>query len=107
VATVSISGTSIVAPGNGGLTAEQRFQVIVANRAPVPVGTIRDRKVEENDTAIVDVAGYFRDPDGDRLTYDASSGCQREALPARIRQPQQAGRGRNPAGEGRRRDLPG
>ncbi|MDE2761301.1 MAG: leucine-rich repeat domain-containing protein, partial [Gemmatimonadota bacterium] len=87
VATVSISGTSItvagVAPGNasvtvtatdpGGLQAQQSFQVMVPNRAPQRVGTIPALTVRVGDAATVDVSPYFSDPDGDSLTYTASS----------------------------------
>ncbi len=67
-ATVTVTATD-----PGGLSATQTFQVTVANRSPVPVGTIPDRKVVENDAEVVDVDTSFTDPDGDRLTYEASS----------------------------------
>ena len=47
------------------------------NRPPEPVGTLRPLTLELNDTVpmtgLVEVSGAFRDPDGDRLTYGASS----------------------------------
>ncbi len=45
------------------------------NRPPVAVGTIWDLTVtvEVGSTESVDLAGYFSDPDGDRLGYAASS----------------------------------
>ena len=43
------------------------------NRAPMAVGTLSDRVVPVDGTAVVEVRGAFRDPDGDRLTYDATS----------------------------------
>ena len=83
---VSVSGSTVtitalakgtaditVTARDGELEARQTFEATVANRAPVPVGTIRDRKVVENHTAIVDVDTYFTDPDGDRLTHEAVS----------------------------------
>jgi Leucine-rich repeat (LRR) protein len=87
VATVSTSGTNVtvsaVSPGSasitvtardpGGLTAQQTFQVTVPNRAPVAVGTIADLEVEVDSTVNMDVARYFEDPDGDPLTYEATS----------------------------------
>ena len=45
----------------------------VANRAPVAVGTLADQALDLDDQAVVDVRRAFRDPDGDRLTYDATS----------------------------------
>ena len=45
-----------------------------ANRVPVTVGTIPDRTLTQGGSSErVDVSGNFRDPDGDSLTYKASS----------------------------------
>ena len=44
-----------------------------ANRAPVTVGTLPDRTVEMGATLDVDVSQAFSDPDGDTLSYGASS----------------------------------
>ncbi|MYE34040.1 MAG: hypothetical protein F4X23_04200 [Gemmatimonadales bacterium] len=89
VLSVSISGSTLtmvgVADGTStvtvtardpdGLTGEQSFQVTVEtpNRAPEPVGTIPSQEVEPGQTATLDVSSYFRDPDGDALTYAAAS----------------------------------
>ena len=89
VATVSVSGSTVtiraVAAGSatltvtardpGGLTVTQRARVTVTqtNRAPEPVGTIPDWEVEVGSFVEWDVAGYFTDPDGDPLTYEATS----------------------------------
>ncbi len=89
IASVSVSGSSVtvrgVAVGSstvtvtardpGGLTAPQSFSVTVAtpNRAPEAVGTIPNQTMATGGTATLDVASYFRDPDGDALTYTASS----------------------------------
>ena len=44
------------------------------NRPPEPVGKLADVTLEVGEaSATVEVAGAFRDPDGDRLTYGASS----------------------------------
>lgn len=67
-ATVTVTATD-----PGGLTAEQSFLVRVPNRPPVAVGTIADRAVQAGATITADVAAYFTDPDGDLLTYLASS----------------------------------
>ena len=88
VATVSVSGAVVnvagVAAGSatvtvtatdpGGLTATQTFGVTVtANQDPVPVGTIAEQTVMAGESATVDVAGNFSDPDGDDLIYTAAS----------------------------------
>ena len=66
---------TVTAGDPDGLTATQSFGVTVEtpNRAPEAVGTIPDRTVETGRTAILDVASYFLDPDGDALTYTPSS----------------------------------
>ena len=56
-----------------GLAAQQRFQVTVANRAPEAVGEIPAQAVSAGETATVDVSPYFREPDGDALSYTAST----------------------------------
>ena len=43
------------------------------NRAPQPAGAIPPLVVAYSDSATVDLAGYFRDPDGDPLTFAATS----------------------------------
>ena len=43
------------------------------NLAPVPVGTLPDLGMQVHDVEDVDVKGAFRDPEGDRLAYKASS----------------------------------
>ena len=44
-----------------------------ANRAPAAVGTLPDRRLTPRATLDVDVSRAFADPDGDALTYAASS----------------------------------
>ncbi len=87
VAAVSASGSTVaitaLATGSAtitvsasdpaGLTATQTFQATVANRAPEPAGTIPDQTLHAGETATVDVSARFTDPDGDALTYGASS----------------------------------
>ncbi len=66
----------VTATDPGGLSATLSFVVTVslANRPPEPVGTLPPLTIEADDGAVtVDVAGAFRDPDGDRLTYRTSS----------------------------------
>ncbi|MYG50020.1 MAG: hypothetical protein F4164_11820 [Gemmatimonadales bacterium] len=43
------------------------------NQSPVTVGTMPAMTVEPDATGSVRASSYFRDPDGDRLTYTASS----------------------------------
>ncbi len=50
-----------------------RVTVAVSNQAPQPVGTIPAVSVTAGQTAAVDLTAYFTDPDGDALTYTASS----------------------------------
>ena len=85
----SFAGTSVtitgVAPGTAtvtvtasdaaGLTADQRVAVTVRtpNRAPETVGSIPAQSIARGQTATLDVASYFRDPDGDALTYTAAT----------------------------------
>ena len=60
--------------GGSNTSATQTFDVEVANRSPVTVGTLADRSLEVADgTVNVQVSGAFRDPDGDALTFRASS----------------------------------
>ena len=87
VATASVAGTTItvrafspgraaitiVASDPGGLQAQQNVQVVVPNRAPEPRGTLPDITVQVGESSMVDVAQSFSDPDGETLTYRASS----------------------------------
>ena len=89
VVSVSVSGSTLTMVGvaagtaavtvtahdRAGLTASQSFSMTVmrANRAPEPVGTMPNQTVDTGQTAALDVATYFRDPDGDALTYTATS----------------------------------
>lgn len=69
-ATVTVTATD---PGE--LSATQEFGVVVteANEAPVAEGTIDDVTVVAGSEATVDVTANFSDPDGDDLTYAATS----------------------------------
>ena len=72
-----IGGTATVtvtATDEGGLSATQAFVATVANRPPEAVGTLSTLSLRVLDGAeTVEVSGAFRDPDGDDLTYGASS----------------------------------
>ena len=73
-ATVTVTATDT---GGSSTTATQTFTVTVgpaSNRPPVAVGRLAPVTIGVDDGAVsVDVAGAFRDPDGDRLTYGGSS----------------------------------
>ena len=89
VVSVSLSGSTLtmvgVADGTAtvtvtardpdGLTAAQSFSVTVVtpNRAPEAVGTIPGQDLQPGRTATLGVTSYFRDPDGDALTYTVAS----------------------------------
>ena len=63
---------TVTASDPGGLSADQTFTVTVPNRAPEPVGSIDDAETFLGESVEVELAGYFRDPDGDALTYAAA-----------------------------------
>ena len=71
------SGTTTVtvtAEDDGGLRAEQTFEVTVANRSPVALGTLPPLSLQvAGGPMAVDVSGAFEDPDDDVLTYGATS----------------------------------
>ena len=54
--------------GHGG-TAQQAFEVEVANHPPVAVGRIQPRTIAAGERFTVTLSDYFRDTDGDTLTY--------------------------------------
>ena len=87
VATASVSGSTVtvtgVAPGTatvtvtardpGGLSVQQSFTVTVPNRAPEVTETISPQTIGLDEALEVQAHLLFSDPDGDSLTYDASS----------------------------------
>ena len=89
VATVSVDGSivkvfahdvgssfiSVTATDPEGLSATQVFdaRVVSGNEAPEAVGEIPAQTVKVDKSVMVDAAGYFSDPNGDELTYTASS----------------------------------
>ena len=87
VASVAVSGADVTVTGVSagtanvtvtasdpdGLSAQQAFEVTVPNRAPVATDSIPAQTVEVGDSVSVDLAGHFSDPDGDALTYAATS----------------------------------
>ena len=78
-ATVSITAVqaltatiTVTATDPGGLSADQSIYVSV-NVSPFPSGTMVDRTVTIGAAFVSSVTDYFGDPDGDPLTYTASS----------------------------------
>ena len=69
------STVTVTAADPGGLTATQEVAVTVGtgNRAPEAVGAIPAQTLEPGGEASLDISSYFTDPDGDALTYSASS----------------------------------
>jgi hypothetical protein len=68
-ATITVTATDDL-----GLEAEQSFvATVLSNRAPMGTGRIPDIELSLNGTRTVTAASYFRDPDGDPLTYGAAS----------------------------------
>ncbi|WP_419942363.1 Ig-like domain-containing protein [Candidatus Palauibacter sp.] len=64
---------SVTARDPDGAEAGQSFEVTVRNRNPVVVSDLPPRTLLPGQTVTVDVAEVFRDPDGDPLTFEASS----------------------------------
>ena len=72
---VGTATVTVTAHDPAGLTARQRVAVTVRrpNRAPEAVGSIPAQSIVRGQTATLDVASYFRDPDADALTYSATT----------------------------------
>ncbi|MCY3942728.1 MAG: hypothetical protein OXG18_03055 [Gemmatimonadetes bacterium] len=87
VATASVSGSAVMVSGvsqgidtvtvtatdPGELSVVQTFTVTVPNRAPEAGEPIEDIEVFLGEDAQVDVSGNFSDPDGDTLSYAATT----------------------------------
>ena len=67
-ATITVSATDA-----DGLSASLRFGVTVGNRSPASTGSLQDVELGIGGESSVDVASNFSDPDGDPLSYAASS----------------------------------
>ena len=68
-----VATVTVTARDPHGLLAQQRFQVIVSNRAPEILSAIPSQTLQVGQTASVDASVHFRDPDGDPVTYLATS----------------------------------
>ncbi len=87
VASVSVAGSvvtvtaeakgdatiNVTASDPGGLSANHSFRFTVPNRPPAPVGAVGAQTIEVGQSVTLDIAASFTDPDGDALTYTASS----------------------------------
>ena len=72
LASVTVSATDV----DGTNTAHERDLAVTvgANASPAPVGSLADVQVMVGESAVpADVASAFQDPDGDALTYAATS----------------------------------
>ena len=74
------SATVTVTANDGSLSATQSFTVnvstllILGNRSPIAQGTISSQTLTAgNASTTINVSSYFRDPDGDTLTYTVAS----------------------------------
>ena len=72
---VGSASITVTATDPGGLSAYQEFdaRVAIGNLAPETVGEIAAQTLKVGAEATLDVSGYFSDPNGDTLTYAASS----------------------------------
>ncbi|MXW68373.1 MAG: hypothetical protein F4Z72_15415 [Gemmatimonadales bacterium] len=66
------SATVTAADGRGG-EAHQSFSVTVPNSPPMAAREIASRALAPGGTETIDLSGYFIDPEGDPLTYSATS----------------------------------
>ena len=88
VATVSVSSATVTITGvaagtatitvtatdpKGASVSQTCSATVAGNRSPTTVGTIPDGTLTLGGSANVNLASYFSDPDGDTLTYTASS----------------------------------
>ncbi|WP_428274967.1 Ig-like domain-containing protein [Candidatus Palauibacter sp.] len=67
------AAVTVTARDPAGGEASLSFEVQVPNRIPLVVGEVEPQTVFLAETATLDVAAAFSDPDGDPLTFDAAS----------------------------------
>ena len=68
-----VSVITVTATDPGGLSATHSFQVTVQNWAPQAEGSIPNAELKTGESKTEDLGSYFTDPDGDALTYSATS----------------------------------
>ena len=71
--TAVANGAATVTATAGSVTGSAIVSVTFINRAPEAVGSVPDQAISVGQSATIDASAYFRDPDGDALTYAASS----------------------------------
>ena len=78
--TVTIRGVArgttdvtVAATDSDGASATQTFETTVPNRAPKPAGSIPAQTLNPGGTVAINASRHFTDPDGDALTYTATS----------------------------------
>ena len=71
--TKGVVSVTVTASDPGGLSAQQTLTVTVPNQGPTAVDSVPPQTVFVGETASVDVAEYFNDPDGDALAYSVAS----------------------------------
>ena len=69
-----VATVTVTARDSGGLSAQLAFTVTVPNQAPVAVDDVPAQTIFVGDTVSVDVSAHFDDPDGDALSFTATSG---------------------------------
>ena len=77
------TAVTVTARDPDGLVATHSFSAESANSPPRPVGSIPDQNVRAGETVSLDLSPWFADPDGDPLTYTASS-ADDDIAPAEI-----------------------
>ncbi len=70
---------TVTARDYAGLEASLSFQVTVPNRPPSITATLPDVSVEEGDEHVAVLPRFFSDPDGDALTFSATSSDETRA----------------------------
>ena len=70
---VGMTTVTVTATDPGGLSAETSFDVTVENAAPMLVNKIADQTMTVVEPIMISIADTFMDPDGDELTYMATS----------------------------------
>ena len=70
---VCVAGALSVLVAGACIESEDTMEPTPANEAPVAVGVVPPVTVAAGDHVIVDVSGFFQDPDGDPLLYGAGT----------------------------------